>query len=372
MDQVKQGRFTLVQALRGLAALWVVFFHVSEAGRISGLRSQLPSWADLFFTAGHLGVAIFFALSGFVITHSVAGASITARYLGRFALRRSIRLDPPYWASIIFVVGAGFLSAQLKGEAFQLPSFPQTLAHLFYLQTLLGFPQINWVYWTLTYEIQFYLVLVLLIMAAQRMRIAPPLIVLLPFLATMAMWLGMMTPPTGLFVDLWHAFLAGVLAYWAKTSRLALYAFVGVCLLSLALSPNDFTILSIGTAIVLHVAFRTGYIYRGLDWRWVQFLGTVSYSLYLIHNPIVGGVSFLSARWIGSDFLTLLLSVAASIAAAVVFWYLLERPSLAFAHRIRVKKSDKPPMSDSGTAAARPQNAIGELQSQPLDERRSS
>jgi peptidoglycan/LPS O-acetylase OafA/YrhL len=83
-------------------------------------------------------------------------------------------------------------------------------------------------------------------------------------------------------------------------------------------------------------------------------------------------VSFLSARWIGSDFLTLLLSVAASIAAAVVFWYLLERPSLAFAHRIRVKKSDKPPMSDSGTAAARPQNAIGELQSQPLDERRSS
>jgi len=160
---VKQERFTLVHALRGLAALWVVFFHVSTAGHISGLRSQLPSWADLFFSAGHLGVAIFFALSGFVITHSVAGASITASYIGRFALRRSIRLDPPYWASILFVVVAGYLSAQVKGEGFQFPTFPQTLAHLFYLQTLLGFPQINWVYWTLTYEIQFYLVLVLLI-----------------------------------------------------------------------------------------------------------------------------------------------------------------------------------------------------------------
>ena len=60
---MKQERFTLVHALRGLAALWVVFFHVSTAGHISGLRSQLPSWADLFFSAGHLGVAIFFALS---------------------------------------------------------------------------------------------------------------------------------------------------------------------------------------------------------------------------------------------------------------------------------------------------------------------
>ena len=372
---MKQERFTLVHALRGLAALWVVLFHVAEAGHITGLRSQLPSWADLVFTAGHLGVAVFFALSGFVITHSVAGASIAASYIGRFALRRSIRLDPPYWASILFVVTVGYLSAEVKGEAFALPTFPQTLAHLFYLQTLLGFPQINWVYWTLTYEIQFYLVLVLLIMAAQRMRIAPPLIVLLPFLATMSHWIGLWAPPTGLFVDLWHAFLAGVLAYWAKTSPLALYAFVGVCGLSLILSPNDFTFLSIGTAIVLHVAFRTSYIYRGLDWRWVQFLGTVSYSLYLIHNPIVGGVSFLSARWIGSDLVTLLLSVAASIAAAAAFWYLLERPSLALAHRIRMKKSDRQPhstMSESGTESPMPQNAIGDLGNQPLDERRSS
>ena len=372
---MKAGRFTLVHALRGLAALWVVLFHVAEAGHINGLRSQLPSWADVLFTAGHLGVAVFFALSGFVITHSVAGASITSSYIGRFALRRSIRLDPPYWASILFVVAVGYLSAQVKGEPFAFPSFPQTLAHLFYLQTLLGFPQINWVYWTLTYEIQFYLVLVLLIMAAQRFRVAPPVIVLLPFLATMAFWLGLMTLPTGLFVNLWHAFLAGVLAYWGKTSRLALYAFIGVCVLSLALSPDDFTILSIGTAILLHVAFRTGYIYRGLDWRWVQFLGTVSYSLYLIHNPIVGGVSFLTARWIGSDLVTLVLSVAASILAAAAFWYLLERPSLALAHRIRMPKSGglpRPAMSNSGTAAEMSQNAIGELRIQPLDERRSS
>ena len=41
-------------------------------------------------------------------------------------------------------------------------------------------------------------------------------------------------------------------------------------------------------------------------------------AFYLIHNPIVGGVSYLSARWIGSDFVTLVLSIAASVAGAAV------------------------------------------------------
>jgi peptidoglycan/LPS O-acetylase OafA/YrhL len=332
-------RFTLVQALRGLAALWVVFFHVGAGGHIARLESQLPLWADTFFTAGHLGVAIFFALSGFVIAHSVRDAQITPAYLGRFMLRRSIRLDPPYWASILFVVLMATLSAHVTGKTVQPPTLAQVAAHLFYLQTLLGFPQINWVYWTLTFEVQFYLVLVLLIMAAQRVKIAPPLAALVPFVATAGIWLNVVPVVPGLFVSLWHAFLAGALAYWAKSSRLALCAFALVCIVSAVLSPDSFTLLSIGTAVALHFSFRWGYIYRGLDWRWLQFLGAISYSLYLIHNPIVGAVSFLSARWIGSDFVTLALSVAASIGAAALFWFLFERPSLALAHRIKLKRS---------------------------------
>ena len=372
---MKQGRFTVVHTLGGLAALWVVLFRVSEAGHIANLRADLPSWADPIFTSGHLGVAIFFALSVFIITHSVAGASITPGYLGRFALRRSIRLDPPYWAAILFVVAVGYIPAQVKGEAFAPLTFPQVLAHLFYLQTLLGYEQINWVYWTLTYEIQFYLVLVLLIMAAQRLRISPPLIVLVPFAATMGYWLGLVSPSVGLFVDLWHAFLAGVMACWAETSRLALQASIGVCVLSVALSPHDFTFVSIGTAIGLYVAFRTGYVYSGLDWA----LDPVPRDRLLQPlpdpQPIVGGVSYLSPRLIGSHFVTLVLSIAASVAGAALFWYLLERPSLALAHRIRMKKSDRqaqPAMSGSGTAAPMAQNAIGELGNQPLDERRGS
>jgi peptidoglycan/LPS O-acetylase OafA/YrhL len=337
--QRNDTRFTLIQALRGIAALWVVFFHISAAGHIARLEARLPAWADRFFTAGHLGVAIFFALSGFVIAHSVRGAEITPGYVGRFMLRRSIRLEPPYWASIIFVVLMALLSARVKGDAFVPPTMPQLIAHIFYLQTLLGFPQINWVYWTLTYEVQFYLVLVVLIMAAQKTRAPAALVALVPFVVTVGIWIGLVPVVPGLFVNLWHAFLAGALAYWANINRLAFYAFATVCVVSVGVTPDSFTLLSIGTAVLLHLGLRRGYIYRGLDWRWLQFLGTISYSLYLIHNPVVGAVSYLSSRWIGSDLITLLLSVTASIVVACVFWFLFERPSLALAHHIRLKPS---------------------------------
>src|SRR5690349_21798798 len=88
---------------RHVRALWVVLFHISAAGHIGRLEAQLPRWIDRIFKDGHLGGAIFFALSGFVIARSVRHATVTPSYLVRFALRRSIRLDPPYWASILFV-----------------------------------------------------------------------------------------------------------------------------------------------------------------------------------------------------------------------------------------------------------------------------
>jgi peptidoglycan/LPS O-acetylase OafA/YrhL len=69
----------------------------------------------------------------------------------------------------------------------------------------------------------------------------------------------------------------------------------------------------------------------------MQFLGAISYSLYLTHNPVVGAVSYVSRLWIGSDLLTLIFSVAASVGTAALFWRFVERPALALAHHVRLK-----------------------------------
>jgi peptidoglycan/LPS O-acetylase OafA/YrhL len=211
--------FGLVHALRGVAATWVVLFHASEGRHIDQVRASLPEWLHPLFDLGDNGVAIFFALSGFVIAHSLRSDRITPSYLGRFALRRSIRLDPPLWASIVLVVALAALSAEVKDGAWAAPSLGQVITNATYTQLFVGYASLNVVYWTLCYEVQFYLVLVVSIAAAQRFGAT---VYIAMFLLAVLFGTGVAhTPISGLFIDLWHCFFLGVISYWAHRSRAA-------------------------------------------------------------------------------------------------------------------------------------------------------
>jgi len=304
---------------------------------------------------GDDGVAIFFALSGFVIAHSVCSAQIDLRFTGLFALRRAIRLDPPYWFSICVALIFGYLSATVKSESFFAPSAGQVLAHLFYVQTILGYRQINIVYWTLCYEVQFYLMFVFAMLLAQRGVYYS--IVSYGVLLLIAVLWGTGTVPNvhqGLFFDLWHCFLVGVLAYWAREHRAALAVLVALALLLLATNPSDFTVVSIATALILWLSRATGFIYRGLSFRALLFLGSISYSLYLIHNPILGASFFVLKALGAKEGVSLALSVAACIVAAWLMWYMVERPSMSLAHKIKLRKGSPVvgPLSEASVSSA--------------------
>ncbi|URD61984.1 acyltransferase [Sphingomonas sp. KRR8] len=322
--------FKLIQALRGVAAFWIVLFHASAGGHIETLKAHLPGWVvKPLFQTSEGGVAIFFALSGFVIAHSIRDKQITSGFVGRFALRRSLRLDPPYWAAIALAVLAGAFSAHTH----QWPSGGQVLAHLTYTQTLLGFDQINPVFWTLTYEVQFYLVLVVSVGLAQRYGkawVGVPLALIAVLWGTH--WLPEMR---GLFVNLWHSFFIGSLAYWGVKDRRAALACVALAVLLMAAGPNEFTSVAVVTALGLMVAGQRGWLENGLSWRPLQVLGQISYSLYLTHNPVTGAAFFLCVKAKLPEWASFPLVLAIDIAFAVAFWWALERPSMALAKRVR-------------------------------------
>src|SRR5208282_311558 len=94
-----EKRFLLVDALRGIAAMSVVVFHLAEGHHVDQFMTVAPVWLITVIEHGDLGVAIFFVLSGFVIAHSLYGRNVTLSLAGRFMLRRSLRLDPPYWVA---------------------------------------------------------------------------------------------------------------------------------------------------------------------------------------------------------------------------------------------------------------------------------
>src|SRR5262245_37944926 len=100
-----EGRSTLIDALRGVAAFSVACYHITRYGSFPGpARELIPAFLQAWFDHGWMGVQFFFVISGFVIAYSVRNARITPGYVGNYALRRSIRLDPPYWTTIAFVL----------------------------------------------------------------------------------------------------------------------------------------------------------------------------------------------------------------------------------------------------------------------------
>lgn len=345
----------LVQALRGLAALWVALFHAYAGHHIPHLAALMPPVVRMMvFDWGEHGVPIFFALSGFVIAHSLRGATVTAPYMGRFMLRRAIRLDPPYWGAILLCILFAWLSAHARHEAYRLPSAGRVVAHILYLQEFLQVPEINPVFWTLTFEIQFYLVLcgaLCLATAADRRGWAfgRRLIFALLFALALAGATGVtdrIVP--GLFIHFWHAFFVGTLAYWSiagRRFRLPLAILVLAIQLPIHHEESGFAIVSAATALILLATSLNGWIYRGLNGRVFQWLGLISYSLYLLHNPVTGAAAFLGRKLHGegvaADCAVLAEAVAASILAAAAYYYLVERAAHRLSRRIAMRPSGR-------------------------------
>jgi peptidoglycan/LPS O-acetylase OafA/YrhL len=319
-------RLPFLDGLRGIAALAVVVYHEHAGGHIPSLESKAPL-LGIILGFGHFGVPIFFVLSGFVIALSLDQKPMKLSLVGRFMFRRSIRLDPPYWAAIIIGITAGYI----KGVASETYSVGQIASHLIYMQELFGYAQISPVFWTLCFEFQFYLLYALLMCSARQDA------ALLMAVGVSVLWplhiLPILSP--ALCFHLWHGFLLGVCAHWTTNGRLPLYVFLSFALVTCA-SGNSFSLTCALTSGVIVLMWSINRL-DALNWRWLQGLGAISYSLYLIHAPATGAVFRIAARFgvssVASDACWLLISLGACIAAACVMWRAIEKPSIALARR---------------------------------------
>jgi peptidoglycan/LPS O-acetylase OafA/YrhL len=347
-------RFYLIDALRGIAASWVVLFHIYIGKDLDLIYAQVPEFLAYFiFDLGVAGVPIFFVISGFVIAHSVGKDHVDAGYLARFTLRRSLRLDPPYWASMLFIVALTSLPALVRSEPVVLPSLSATFAHMFYLQDIVGFEQIGVVFWTLCLEIQFYLIFVALIMVAQRISSDSQTPLRLIFLA--AAVISLLWPTEirvenvfpGLFFPYWHGFLLGVFVYWAIRGVIRIRSYLIYCTIILVFAIKEQSIFSIAaglTSLVVLLAAKYEYLYA-LNWRPLQFLGRISYSLYLTHDPVIYAGMYVIFAVVPhsqvSEFFAFLTISAGCIVFAYVFWLLFERWSIQLSKLVPLRAAPK-------------------------------
>ena len=168
------GKLNSIHALRGLASLWVCWFHITYG------RASYPTWEPLRATGknGWLGVEMFFVISGFIIPYVLYKSRYQLGEFKKFALKRFVRLEPPYLASIILILLLNYsssLSPLYKGEPFTI-NLTQLMYHLGYLIPFSEYHWINDVFWTLAIEFQYYLLLGLLFPLLMKNRLTGVLI----------------------------------------------------------------------------------------------------------------------------------------------------------------------------------------------------
>ena len=158
------ARFSFIDGLRGIAALAVVLPHAR--GLFAAPTNAASNAMAVCAEYGGRGVQLFFVISGFVIAYSLRDATRGSFSLKTFILRRAIRLDPPYWVAILVKWTVGALQSLVTHKEVWIPTAPNLLAHMFYLQDILGHGQMNAVFWTLCIEFQLYIVFAALLVVS--------------------------------------------------------------------------------------------------------------------------------------------------------------------------------------------------------------
>ncbi|MFI5150668.1 MAG: acyltransferase family protein [Bacteroidia bacterium] len=333
MDKSKISYIPVIDLLRGIAATSVCLFHF-----ICTTTGFFTSTLLLtFFSYGHYGVQLFFVISGMVVPLSMINGMYKYRNWSRFLLKRFLRIEPPYLIAVL--IGTAYLVIRNyipSSTPVNLAPGPGTVAlHLGYLIPFVpGHTWISPVFWTLSIEFQYYLLLSLVFPLALSAKTGVRFLFYALFLG------GGFLNLKDAFLPCWlPLFLIGILYVLWKSGRIPTWEYLLFTLFSMILVGWKMDIPSLVTALL-----TVGVVHLFGDFRnkVAKFSGDMSYSLYLLHS-ITGAafVNFFShlAHSHGQKILVIAGGVVVSVVSAFILNRLVEKPSQKLSSRIKLERS---------------------------------
>jgi peptidoglycan/LPS O-acetylase OafA/YrhL len=354
----------LLDLARGLACLWVFFFHV---GNLFDGSSPAIAYVASF---GHLGVPMFFVISGYVITHAAESSQHANRSPLIFLRNRFKRIYLTYWAALVVILLLPFvlelLSSFKTGQYEQPESVVARYTPWEWVNVVLltqvfwahssdlarEFAGINTVFWTLAIEFQFYVVVFLALCLGRFYRLAIALV-------TLASLLVMVIPNNlnfGLFIHYWPSFAVGIGLAYLHRSGIQMHV-NSMRNLALLLLLTTVTLAFAAYAHPIHI--RTNHlvfssIFGALLWlfsdleivlqrlknsksRIVYFLlepwlvlGAMSYSAYLLHLKLFLLPFMFVSQVFGTDSVALgLVTILLTLLLTYPFYFFVERHFLS-------------------------------------------
>ena len=361
IEAPSQNRFVFVDGLRGLAALGIVIFHIWWYEPEPWPALESAHWiVDAAFYRIRVSVQILLVISGFVIAYTMRNTWVTPRELISFIGRRLVRLVPPYWVAIGVVIlvdlfGRGYwgLSSPFDGEL----SIFRVSAHLAFLQDAIGFEALGAGMWTICIEMQFYIVAILGWGLAQRLfprpipneprpSVAGILVVFAPVAFVSLFYWRQLESTSPWVIHFGWMFFLGMVTWWTldRTLPVSCYAAIAVIAaveLVFDVEWRNENAVTLATSLAIFIAGRRNRLHQWLNWPWLQYLGRISYSLYLIHFPVCHLLTSAGWKWYSKTPTAiqagtlLVASLFASLCAAHVLYVYVEAPSARLSGKLK-------------------------------------
>ncbi len=348
--------YRFITIIRGFSALLVVLNHLRSAYFIDFSQVENKNLLNSFFYFitgfGHYAVIVFFVLSGFLVTKSF----LKTKEIKSYAFNRLIRLWLPLLPVLLFTffldsVSKSIDSTIFTGQYFNvMHSGPQPgqfsnsvitfIGNVFFLQSIFVEPfGSNGPLWSLSYEFWYYTLfpLMFFLFSASTKHISRILstaalcliVYMLPFYALV----GYLCWLLGGFVN---KFINYRLKYTLLSFIISLILFL-VTVSLFRIKPDILghsyigdIVLSLIFSVVVLTSLRVKIKLNNFINRIVDFMSDVSYTLYIIHFPIVYLVFTLLYRGSKREFnlinlLGYFITLAAIYVVTYIFWYLFER-----------------------------------------------
>lgn len=318
-------KLSILECIRGVAALAVCLYHF-QAANIKFVGTSI--FLKDAFSLGSMGVQAFFVLSGFIIPYSLIKSKYNITDFFRFFLKRCIRIEIPYLLSIVLVIILTYLatkSSAFLGTEFSI-SWQQVLLHVGYLPKHFGYNWLQEPYWTLEAEFHYYILIGILLPFMWKSQLSFIFGMILALIASFYSSL--------IVFDYMPFFVFGITTCAFKLKKIHVTTFTGLLLLSFFVCflkgfPIAYAYIALLTALLI--------CYGKFESKLTNFLGKISFSLYLLHVPIGGKVINLLGRYTNNSihvWLVYLLALSLTIGAAYFFNKFFETPSIMLSKRI--------------------------------------
>ena len=303
-DKAK-SRLPFLDFVRAIASQCIVLHHLVFYGPLpERAYAAMPVLFDWLYDNARMAVQVFFVVGGFFTGRGLCRAKpLSAKSVATAVWARYRRIGFPYLAALAVAIIANEVARNwMTHEAIsERPTIMQLLAHAAFMHDILGFQALSAGIWYLAIDFQLFLTTLGLFWLVQAWICKPnspdkreSYMALLRLMAPLALaslfWFNRHAK-----YNIWAIYFVGayylgmvlyaVLEQSLKLSWAAFYLFLVI--LAGIIDPRPRLFVAAGTAILVYVAARTGVLGAWPKNRVINYFGRISYSLFLIHFPVL-------------------------------------------------------------------------------------